>query len=49
MCVCVCGWVETINAPYPLKVQARPPRDLRTATQSRISGQGEKERDEATG
>ena len=24
--------------PYPLKVQARPPRDQRLATQSRVSG-----------
>ena len=29
--------------PYPLKVQARPPRDQKLAPQSKISGQGEKE------
>ena len=29
---------ELFPCPYPLKVQARPPRDQRLATQSRVSG-----------
>ena len=36
------GWVggraELFTCPYPLEVQARPPRDQRLATPSRISG-----------
>ena len=38
--VVVCdGWgTEQYTCPYPLKVQARPPRDQRLATQSRVSG-----------
>ena len=41
--VCVCVWRGggggLFTCPYPLKVQARPPRDQRLATQSRVSGQ----------
>ena len=34
---------EVFTCPYPLKFQARPPRDQRLATQSRVSGrEGEK-------
>ena len=43
VCVCVWGWGGgdgTIIVPYPLMVQARPPRDQRPAVVSRVSGQG---------
>ena len=30
---------ELLTCPYPLKVQACPPRDQRPAAQSRVSGQ----------
>ena len=30
---------ELFPCPYPPKVRARPPRDQRPATQSRVSGQ----------
>ena len=33
---------ELFTCPYPLKVQACPPRDQRPALQSRVSGQEEK-------
>ena len=32
--------IELFPFPYPPKVQARPPRDQRPATRSRVSGQG---------
>ena len=34
------GWVgaELFTCPYPMKVQARPPRDHKLASQSRVSG-----------
>ena len=32
------GGAELFKCPYPLKVQARPPRDQILATQSRVSG-----------
>ena len=32
------GWAELFTCSYPLKVQARLPRDHRMATQSRVSG-----------
>ena len=43
LCVCVGGGggggsAELFTCPYPLKVQARPPRNQRLATQSRVSG-----------
>ena len=34
------GGDELFTYPYPLKVQARPPRDKRLAIQSRVSGGG---------
>ena len=44
---CVCGGgggrAELFTCPYPLKVQARPLRDQRLATQSRVSWREEKE------
>ena len=33
------GGSELITRPYPLKVQACPPRNRRLATRSRVSGQ----------
>ena len=33
------GGAQLFTCPYPLKVQARPPRDQRQAVQSRVSGQ----------
>ena len=35
------GRAQLLTCPYPLKVQARPPRDQRLAIRSRDSGQGE--------
>ena len=36
-----CGGVpELFTRPYPFKVQTRPPRDQRLATQSKVSGGG---------
>ena len=38
--MCVGGrWGELFTCPYPLKVQARPPRDQTPAIRSRVSGQ----------
>ena len=34
------GGGELFTCPYPLKVQARPPRDQRLATQSKVFGAG---------
>ena len=33
------NWAKPFYCPYPLKVQACPPRDQRLATQSRVSWQ----------
>ena len=35
--------MELFSCPYSLKVQARPPRDQKLASQSKVSGQGEKD------
>ena len=41
MVVGVWGCVaELFTRPYPFKVQTRPPRDQRLATQSKVSGWG---------
>ena len=37
------GGGELFTCPYPLKIQARPPREQRLATQSRVSGREGKE------
>ena len=34
------GGGELFTCPYPLKVQARPPRDQRLAIQSKVFGAG---------
>ena len=44
VCVCVCRWGgggagQLFKCSYSLKVQERPPRDQRLATQSRVSGE----------
>ena len=37
------GRRELLTCPYPLKVQACPPRDQRPALRSRVSGQREED------
>ena len=37
------GRRELLSCPYPLKVQACPPRDQRPALRSRVSGQREED------